>query len=249
MFARCRESIAIKSGADEPRRGLRKRILGQESRDLRLSLKQTNHEPDEPGIFLGRSERGEPHLPVEPRLMRRAPTGRTHYISRFPFEFVRQPIDPISAAFDYNFAAILRHHAKKAVPVHDPKWFQVSVDKSERARPWRVRLKRGENEPRIYRQGEEDHRDRAIRRQLPCAIMTIVAAVADRGGHPSPANRCVIDQQQAKRNRKEIEKAVIAGKRDYRLKKNDKSSGNNPGTPGRPDKKWRDDFHRETKCD
>ncbi len=157
MFARCREPIAIKSRADEPRRGLRKRISGQESRDLRFSLEQTNHELNEPGIFSGRSERGEPHLPVEPRLVRRAPTRRTHYISRFPFEFVRQPLDPIGAAFDHNFAAILRHHAKKAVPVHDPKRSQFSVNKSERTWPLGIRLKRGKNEPRIYRQRDNDH--------------------------------------------------------------------------------------------
>ena len=80
--------------------------------------------------------------------------------------------------------------------------------------------------------------------------MTIVAAVTDRGGgHSSSPNRCVVDQQQAKRDREEIEEAVIAGKRDYRLKKNHKSSGNEPETPGRPDKKWRDNFHCEAKCD
>ena len=62
--------------------------------------------------------------------------------------------------------------------------------------------------------------------------MTIVAAVTDRGGgHSSSPNRCVVDQQQAKRDREEIEEAVIAGKRDYRLKKNHKSSGNEPETP------------------
>ena len=50
--------------------------MRKQLRDVPFSFEQTNGEPDEPGILLRSSQRGEPHLPIESRLMRRAPAGR-----------------------------------------------------------------------------------------------------------------------------------------------------------------------------
>src|SRR3984893_1402469 len=130
LVAGCK-SVSIESGPDVARRFLRKRIAREESRHVRFAFEQTNFEVVEPRVFSRRSQCGEPHLPVEPRLMRRAPAGRTHHIARFPFEFVRQPVDPVRAPFDFNFAAVLRHYAEKSVAVRDSEWFNAFVNEYE----------------------------------------------------------------------------------------------------------------------
>ena len=136
--------------------------MGKQPGDIQLSLQQTNGEPGKPGILLWSSQRGEPHLPIEPGLMWRAAIRSAVYIARFPFEFVRQPVDPIGAAFDHNLAAIFRHYAKQAVSVHDPERFEVLVSKRERARPRCIRLKRSKNEPPIDGQRHDEHNDRTV---------------------------------------------------------------------------------------
>src|SRR5258708_2194551 len=83
------KSVSIESGPDVSRRFLRKRIAREKSRHVRFAFEQTNFEVVEPRVFSRRSQCGEPHLPVEPRLMRRAPAGRSHHIAWFPFEFIR----------------------------------------------------------------------------------------------------------------------------------------------------------------
>src|SRR5213080_2256577 len=165
MFFRRSESITIQDRADIARWQIWKWVMGKQPSDIRLSLEQTNGEPDKPGILLWSSQRGEPHLPIEPGLMWRTPARGAVYGARFPSEFVRQPIDSIGAAFDYNLAAIFRHYAKQAVAVHDPERFEVSVCERERARPRCVRLKRSKNEPSIDGQRNDEHNDRAGRRQ------------------------------------------------------------------------------------
>ena len=85
--------------------------------------------------------------------MWRAPAWRALHVAWFPFEFIRQPFDAIGAAFDHNLAAVLGHHAKKSVAVHDSKCFEMFVKFRQRAWPVaRLRFERSENEPRVNRQ-------------------------------------------------------------------------------------------------
>jgi hypothetical protein len=76
MLVRRCESIAIQDRADVTRRLIWERVMRKQLRDVPFSLKQTYGEPDEPGILLRSSQRGEPHLPIESGLMWRAPAGR-----------------------------------------------------------------------------------------------------------------------------------------------------------------------------
>src|ERR1700730_8748434 len=63
------KSVSIESGPDVSRRFLRKRIAREEPRHVGFAFEQANYEVVDPQIFPRRSQRGEPHLPVEPRLM------------------------------------------------------------------------------------------------------------------------------------------------------------------------------------
>src|SRR2546430_6187499 len=133
MFLGSRETIAIKSCANVARRSLRKRISFKKRCDFSFAMQQRNHRLNKPRILSIRPQRGEPHLPVEPRLMRRAPARRAHHVTGLPFEFVRLPIKSVSARFDHNLAPIFGHHAKKTVTVYNSKRLRSSVSGSEQA--------------------------------------------------------------------------------------------------------------------
>src|SRR5439155_22193523 len=106
MFLGSRETIAIKGRANVARRSLRKWISFKKRCDFCFAMQQRNHRLNKPRILSIRPERGEPHLPVEPRLMRRAPARRAHYVALLPFKLVRLPIDSVGAAFDHHLAPI-----------------------------------------------------------------------------------------------------------------------------------------------
>src|SRR5437764_6000593 len=177
MFLRCRETIAIKRRANVTRRSFWKRIPLEERYDFWLAAQKGDHCLNKPRIFPIRTKGREPHLPIQPRLMRRTPARRAHYVTRFPFEFVRPPIDSVGAAFDHNLAPISGHHAKKTVTVYDSERFRPRVNRSEQARPFRFRFEGAVNQPRIKRQSENNDDDRDVDRQ---SIHEPGAAVYDR---------------------------------------------------------------------
>ena len=120
----------------------------------------------------------------------------------------------------------------------------------------RPRFECTENEPRIDRQSDErsrrsraaaqsnrHRRDYSLLARRGAPLFAHVEGLAD--GIPSR----VIDQQQAQRDRQQIEEAIVPGDGDRDLKKDHQSSGNQTWTPWRPDEKWDDDFHDETKRD
>src|SRR6266704_3854440 len=171
MFLRYRETVAVKSCANVTWRILRKRIPFKKRCDLRFAVQQGNHRLNKPRVLSIRPERGEPHLPVEPRLMRCTPTRRAVYAARLPFELVRLPINSVGAALDHNLAPVFRHHAKKTVAVYDSERFRSRINGSEQARPFRFRFERAVNQPHIERQSENNYRSRRTMRQSMSKIM------------------------------------------------------------------------------
>ena len=165
MFLGSRETIAIKGRANVARRSLRKRISFEQRNDFQFAVQQANDCLNKPRILSIRPERGKPHLPIEPRLMRRAPARRAHYVARLPFKFVRLPIKSVSARFDHNLAPIFGHHAKKTVTVYNSKRLRSSVSGSEQARPLRFRFEGAVNQPRIQRQSQNNDNGRGVDRQ------------------------------------------------------------------------------------
>ncbi len=133
-FVLRRESVAIQCRSNVTWRSVRERVVCEQAIDFMRPLKQSVNQCHEPRVFAWRSQCGEPHLPIESRLVRRTPTGGAFYVTWLPFEFVRQPVNPIRAAFEDDFATVLRHYAEKAIAVDDAKCFELFVKISQHAR-------------------------------------------------------------------------------------------------------------------
>src|SRR6184192_3034756 len=93
-------------------------------------------------------------------VVRTAPGGV--HVSRFPFEFIRGPINAIGAAFDHYLATVLGHDAKESVAIYDSKCFQLFVE--VRQPPWRsaLRLERAENEPGVDWKRDNNYCNRRV---------------------------------------------------------------------------------------
>src|SRR5262249_731152 len=104
-----RKVIIVCNSTDQTRRLSWKWIHSQERRNFRLPPKQSNDQLRKPRIFLWRRKGGKPHLPVEPRLIRRNPGQRPCEIARFLFEFIRLRLVTVIVASDDDFLARRRH--------------------------------------------------------------------------------------------------------------------------------------------
>src|SRR5215469_3113116 len=216
VFINGGETITIKTCPNVPWWLTRKWVVRQQSAYVLGSLQKPDNEPSKPGIFFRRCQRGEPHLPVEPRLVRCTPAGGAHYVPRLPFELVREPINPIGAAFEHNLSPVLCHYAEESVAVHYPKRFETTVNRGERARPACVRPERSEDKPRVDRQCNNDRSDRSV--------AVVATALCRRGWNVMPegalmqrGERRIINQQQTQRDRQQIEKAIIASNGNHDL--------------------------------
>src|SRR5437899_899872 len=149
MFVRGSETITVESSADVTRRRSREWILFQQFDDVAFTLEQTHYQSKKPWILLRTAEGGKPHLPIKPRLMRRAPAWRALHFARFPFEFIRPPINPVSTAFDYNFAPVFRHDTEKSVTIRNAERLNALVDNRQGTPPFCFRFECGENKPRV----------------------------------------------------------------------------------------------------
>src|SRR5207302_8825560 len=93
---------------------------GEQRLDLFRALQKPTDEGDEPGILLVTAEGREPHLPIEPRLMRLDEGRRAGEVARLPSEFVLEPVLSVVAAFDDDLRACGRHHGEESVAVDEP---------------------------------------------------------------------------------------------------------------------------------
>src|ERR1041385_4783991 len=75
VFLRRCKMVLEQFRANVLRRSVGKRISRKERRHVRRIVEQTLEQADEPWILPVSSQRGEPHLPIESRLMRFAALG------------------------------------------------------------------------------------------------------------------------------------------------------------------------------
>src|SRR5262245_41496454 len=88
-----------------------------------------------------KAERGEPHLPIQPRLMRGNDSRRARHIARLPFELIRMPFAAIVTALNDDLRTFSCHHRKEAVTVDESERFENFENRRYRPRPSKVESK------------------------------------------------------------------------------------------------------------
>src|SRR5450759_3767127 len=95
----------------------RERIAREKAPHRRLAFQEAPKKGREPWALLRASERREPHLPVEARLVGSDPVRRSGRGTRLPSELVLLPRRTVVAALDDDLRSRGRHHCEKAVAV------------------------------------------------------------------------------------------------------------------------------------
>src|SRR6202453_3086461 len=126
--------VLVKLGAHMGRRLVGKSILFQESGHRRFVIQEALEKAREPRPSLRVVERGEPHLPVEPRLMRDVPWRTAHDIAGLVAEFVFAPLHAVIGPLDDDFIAGRGHDRKQAVRAHDVERLEKVIDRQRRPR-------------------------------------------------------------------------------------------------------------------
>src|SRR5690349_5218806 len=87
-FGPAREAILVELGADRARRDIAERIAAQQTPHVRFSAQQLVDQAYEPGLVFDAAQRREPHLPVEPVVVRGDHAWAPAHVARFAFELV-----------------------------------------------------------------------------------------------------------------------------------------------------------------
>src|SRR5262249_27090353 len=104
---------------DEFRRRVWKRILLEQCQNVRRSLEQAVQELHEPGIASIGPQGRKPHLPIQPRLVRRYPGKASLGIAGFIREFISQPRSAVPAPFDNDLGTGCGHDSEETIPVDE----------------------------------------------------------------------------------------------------------------------------------
>src|SRR5690242_20569077 len=100
--------VNVNDGANVARRCVGKRVAFEQGQDFWRTLQETDAEIEHPGVALVslvKVQGGEPHLPVQSRLVRGDEFWSALESAGFVFEFVFEPGDAVVAAFDDNLGA------------------------------------------------------------------------------------------------------------------------------------------------
>ncbi len=126
--------VLVKLGAHIGRRLVGKRIPFQEPGHRRFVFQEALEKARKPRHSLRVVKRGEPHLPVEPRLMRDVPWRTALDIAGLVAEFVLAPLLAVIGPLDDDFIAGRGHDRKQAVRAHDMERLEEVIDRQRRPR-------------------------------------------------------------------------------------------------------------------
>src|SRR6266571_4714509 len=111
------EAVAVVGEPQIARRAIGERILTQQREHVRRSREEMTRQGREPAPRAFRVQRGEPHLPIEPRHVRLREPRAAGEGARLPTELVFLPGHPVPAAFDHDLRPLGRHHPEQPVAV------------------------------------------------------------------------------------------------------------------------------------
>src|ERR1039458_8070093 len=170
------KAVVVNHRANIARRGIGEWIAFDQPQHWARALQEAYAEVHHPGILPIGAQRGEPHLPIQSRLMRRNEPGPARDVARLVFELVLPPGDAILAALNDNLRARGGHYREQAVAVEAPERFQPPVNRDQWPRPRDVQAEhhRELQERRDDRDSRERHGE--LYRPLPDGRASVLAS-------------------------------------------------------------------------
>src|SRR6266849_7945836 len=126
------ELVLVESGTQESRGRRREWVDVQKPQHFRAAFENLFLQSQEPWVPLAGAQSGEPHLPVQARLVRRDESRSAVQPSRFPFELVGKPGLPVEAPLEDDFGARGGHHCKEPIAVDASKWLDGAQELLDR---------------------------------------------------------------------------------------------------------------------
>src|SRR5450631_2808903 len=99
-----------------------KRIGGEQGKNVWFAIENAALRLDHERVFAPITERCEPEIPFESRLIRNKYTLRNMGILRLISKGESNPHLTVMRPLEFNFVTTSRHHHKQAVFVCNPKW-------------------------------------------------------------------------------------------------------------------------------
>src|ERR1051325_1282817 len=225
---------------------VRERIPGKEPEHRRGPLQEADEQIPEPRRRLEAAEGREPHLPVEPGLVRLDEPGAPHHAARLVPGLVRAPGGPVVAALEDDLLATGRHHPEEAVAVGAPERLHQPERRGERRR---------KADPRHDRAHERDDAEAEQHEARgggdgsgSTAHLGFLGTRRDGVGRPhreDPPPAVVIHERQRQRDGEQIEEGVVAGGEDEQLQPHDARQRDAAGTSAEEDERWNGDFEQK----
>ena len=206
---------------------VRERVRPQQPQHVGRPLEQPRLERGEPRDVLVARQRGEPHLPVEARLVRLDEPRTAHGVPGLPAEFVRPPRLRIVAAFDHDLRPLRRHHAEQAVGIDAAEGFQPHHRPDQEPRRVAPRECCAPELDGREQEGHQPHdRHRGRDRQGEGAHTPRDRLHDAPREHTGPPG--VVHEQQRQGDGQQIEKVVVAGPQDRQLEEDQPRRRNEP---------------------
>jgi crotonobetainyl-CoA hydratase len=131
VFVPIREAVVVKLRAHVFGRPVGERIRLQQCQDSWASFKQAPHQARHPGAVPDAAESGEPHLPVEPRLMRNVPSGGSVQGARFVAKHIFTPAFSVHRTLDHDLGPGDGHHGEQSIGIDDEQWRHGARERTE----------------------------------------------------------------------------------------------------------------------
>src|SRR5580704_7905501 len=124
FFGHCREPVLPEYRADLSRWFLRKRIAGKECQHILVIGKEPELRVRHNRILAPGTQRREPKVPIEPRLIRRVDPGRFIHVLRLEAKRVSHPVLAIWRTLEFDLVSAARHHREEPVLISYPEWLK-----------------------------------------------------------------------------------------------------------------------------
>src|SRR5580692_8749400 len=244
--------ILILDRAHLSRGRARKWITRKQRQHIRLIFQQPLFCPDHKSRLLPRSQRREPQIPFEARLIGRVNSRRFINRLRLVTKRIRDPRFSIQRALKLDLVTLVRHHREEPVGIRDPKRLE-RLHRRFGQRQARHQHPQQQRRGGIENQSKTQSRKRSAKRREPFAPLFASAPAYRRSGRRSrrssrsqrvfsadrltepqrqnPFQKPVVQQQHSEQQHQIVQKRIICRRNNRNLERRHNKKARNAKSP------------------